>query len=282
MISKTLVYSINDREVKLDVKAEHIVPGKDNVLYVKDGPSIHAPWERDGYIVTNFLYQKLFDSFYSFVYDYIVCNLKKIRSFNTSEFTLDTYHKFVDDKEHLAFLKSVAAGRFGISGISLSKLPFSYKSFDDFVSLVCNKKFTCKKTFYKVFTSNHFWLRIVRPNSNDNNPPHRDNHLMRNRKIVNIYAPIAGSNENSSLPIIPGSHFWSDSDLEITKGKAYINGIKFTNPAIVSSKNELKMITPNPQFGQLMLFTPYAIHGGGRNFNKDLTRISLEMRFWPV
>ena len=42
------------------------------------------------------------------------------------------------------------------------------------------------------------------------------------------------------------------------------------------------MITPNPAFDEVLVFTPYALHGGGVNLNKDTTRVSLEMRFWKI
>jgi len=281
MKSDILKYTINSREISLRVEAEDIIPGRNRVLY-NDDRSIFKPWEQNGFTITQFLDKQKFDDFYEFIHIYFIKNLKKIKYFNTSNFTLDKYHNFVDDKEHLDFLRYVAAGRFGISGIPLSFLPFSYKEFDNLVSELCGKRFTCKKTFYYLYTNSYFWIRVVRPKSKDNNPPHRDSHLKRNKKTVNIYAPIAGSNENSSLPIIPGSHFWSDSELRITNGKAYVENIKFTNPAIVSAEKGLHMITPNPKLGELMVFTPSAIHGGGRNFNDDLTRISLEMRFWPI
>lgn len=282
MISDVLKYNINNRDISLNVVADNIVLGEDNILYLKDGRSIYNDWEKNGYTIAPFLDKQKFDSFYDFIFNFFVDNLRKIKPINTSKFSLETYHNFVDDKEHLMFLKYVAAGSFGMSGIPLSLLPFNYKEFDNLISDLCNKRFSCLKTFYFLFTSNHFWLRIVRPKSKDNNPPHRDNYLSRNKKIINIYAPIAGSNEHSSLPIIPGSHFWPDSELRITTGKAFVENIKFTNPAIVSAKQNLNMITPNPKLGELMVFTPYTIHGGGRNFNDNLTRISLEMRFWPV
>lgn len=282
MKTDVLKYRVNSREISLNVCAEDIVSGENKILYNHDGPSIRSDWEQPGYKITEFLDKHRFTDFYEFVYMHFIKNLKKIKAIDTSLFTLEKYHNFVNDKEHFAFLKSVAAGSFGASGIPLSLLPFSYKDLDNLVSDLCKKKFTCRKTFYYLFTNKHFWLRVVRPKSKDNNPPHRDNYLKRNKKIVNIYAPIAGSNDHSSLPLIPGSHFWSDSELKITKGKAYVQDIRFINPAIVSAKQGLNMITPNPKLGELMVFTPYIIHGGGRNFNDDLTRISLEMRFWPI
>jgi ectoine hydroxylase-related dioxygenase (phytanoyl-CoA dioxygenase family) len=42
------------------------------------------------------------------------------------------------------------------------------------------------------------------------------------------------------------------------------------------------MIRPNPTEKQVLVFTPYMVHGGGYNSNKDETRVSLEMRFWKL
>jgi hypothetical protein len=281
MISSILEYNINTTPIRLNVLSEDIKRGSEEISYLKDGRSIYSDWEDDGFKIVDFLNIDLFSKFYDFINSYFTKNLQKLTNFNTSIFKLEKYHDFVDDSLHLKFLRYIAAGSFGINGIPLKMLPFDYNLFNDLVSENCRKDFTCKKRFYGLFVSNHFWIRVVRPNKNDNNPPHRDCELKRNKKIVNIYAPIAGSNEFSSLPIIPGSHFWADSNLTFTKGKTYVEGVKFTNPAIVKSKLGLNMITPNPELGKLMIFTPYAIHGGGKNLNKDLTRISLEMRFWP-
>jgi hypothetical protein len=73
---------------------------------------------------------------------------------------------------------------------------------------------------------------------------------------------------------------WSEQDIIKTSGNTRVNGLKYTVPAIISAVNGLNLITPNPTFTQAMFFTPYAIHGGGMNFNSDTTRMSLEIRFW--
>jgi ectoine hydroxylase-related dioxygenase (phytanoyl-CoA dioxygenase family) len=39
------------------------------------------------------------------------------------------------------------------------------------------------------------------------------------------------------------------------------------------------MIRPNPMENQLMIFSPYLIHGCAINNNEDITRMSLEVRF---
>ena len=42
---------------------------------------------------------------------------------------------------------------------------------------------------------------------------------------------------------------------------------------------EMKMVRPNPKPGEALIFSPFLIHGAAINGNKDLTRISLELRF---
>jgi ectoine hydroxylase-related dioxygenase (phytanoyl-CoA dioxygenase family) len=97
---------------------------------------------------------------------------------------------------------------------------------------------------------------------------------------LNVYLPLAGSDENSSLPIIPKSHLEKESEYIISDSPCYVNGKKYTVPCIVHRNKGLDMITPNPNEGEIMIFTPNLIHGGGVNNNPNSTRVSLEMRFF--
>lgn len=54
----------------------------------------------------------------------------------------------------------------------------------------------------------------------------------------------------------------------------------FTVPSVVSATRPLTMMRPSPGPNELLVFSPYLIHGGAFNQQKDLTRVSLEMRFW--
>ncbi|RKE98110.1 hypothetical protein [Ichthyenterobacterium magnum] len=38
------------------------------------------------------------------------------------------------------------------------------------------------------------------------------------------------------------------------------------------------MVRPNPKKGEASIFTPFLIHGAAVNKNKDITRVSLELR----
>ena len=183
---------------------------------------------------------------------------------------LKNYHNDITEDEHKMILNS---------------MPYKTNIYSD-IHAFCNY---LEKTIsdilhepVKIF-NNDLWIRICRPNNyceTDYNPCHRDVYLNFYRNIVNIYLPIFGSNENSSLLLQSGSHKWNENETIVTKGGAvfkYINK-KYSVDAIVSSKQPLDMIRPNPKNGQMLLFLPYLIHGCSDN-NNDITRFSLEVRF---
>jgi hypothetical protein len=121
-------------------------------------------------------------------------------------------------------------------------------------------------------------LRISRPGKLDINPPHRDGYLDIWKDTVNLWLPIAGCNEKTSLPIIPGSHYWNEKDVQRTQnGQAKIGGVPYSVPGIVDSKHGLNMIRPNPQPGQALVFTPFIVHGAAVN-RSEKTRMSFELR----
>jgi len=124
-------------------------------------------------------------------------------------------------------------------------------------------------------------IRIVRPNKSDFNPPHRDIYYDNLRNALNCFMPIFGVNIKSSLPILKGSHLWNENMIIRTEKYPIIDGNKFSVPAITKKKDGslLKLIRPKVKYGQVMLFSPYAIHGGGINLGKEV-RISFEFRFW--
>jgi len=282
----TTVIKINDRVLELPIQSEKFAPGKNEILFCLDNSPVgtRLPWIKEGFTI-----EKFFSPSKNYILRQgikkIVTDILNSVGVNTDGFELENYHKFVNDESHLKFADAIRAGSEGTGGISMDKFPLSIDEVDSRISEICETKVTSRKIFdlgggqtYKV---KHFWIRVVRPQHfKDNNPPHRDVHLDRSRGAVNLYFPLAGSTENSSLPIIPYSHFWPESEIIRSYGETYVNGVKYTNPATVASVNGLNLITPNPDPDEVMVFTPYTIHGGGYNFNTDKTRVSLEMRFW--
>ena len=99
------------------------------------------------------------------------------------------------------------------------------------------------------------------------------------RSAINIYVPIAGSDASSSLTLVPGSHQWRESDLVRTARGRRIGGVRYSVPAVLGARHPLTMIRPDPGPEEVLVFSPYLVHGGARNLNLDCTRVSLEMRF---
>ena len=195
----------------------------------------------------------------------------EIKFITNKEINLENYHNEITEEEHKLILNS---------------MPYKknmYSDVEEFTNYLENFISELLHEPIKIFNDD-LWFRICRPsniNENDYNPCHRDVYLDFYRNIVNIYLPVIGSNENSSLTIQPYSHKWNENETMVTKGGAFFKhqNKKYSVDAIVASMNPLNMIRPNPKENQLMLFSPYLIHGCANNDNKDITRISLEVRF---
>lgn len=195
----------------------------------------------------------------------------EIISVVNKDFALENYHKFITEEEHKLILNSMPYKKDMYPDV---------KEFSEYLEKMISD---IVGESVKIFNDD-LWFRICRPskiNDNDYNPCHRDVYLDFYRNIVNIYLPVVGSNEKSALTIQSGSHKWSESDTMVTQGGAFFKtqNKKYSVDAIVASKYPIEMIRPNPSVSQLMLFSPYLIHGCAQNNNEDTTRISLEVRF---
>ena len=206
-------------------------------------------------------------------YNHLLQTFLKTEIFkNTNkEVDLEKYHEVISDDEHTNILNSMPYKKHVNANIHL---------FANYLECIVSNKLNKK---VKIFNDD-LWFRICRPTviyKNDFNPCHRDIYLDFYRNIVNIYLPVVGSNELSSLNIHPGSHKWNENKTYITNGGAYFKASnkKYSVDAIIASKQPLNMIRPNPNENQMMLFSPYLIHGCANNDNLDITRISLEVRF---
>jgi len=248
---------------------EVLLHGDDNVV-------AGAPWEPEGYTIANFLTPGEFNILAEDLRKRVHRAVEKFAPVCTvplSSFSLAQYHRTIsNDENHLA----VAMGT--REGFPASELPIPIAEFERRISAVCR----CDLSVINPRMDDaNFYIRIVRPSAKgDNNPPHRDVWLDRLRDGVNLYLPIEGSNERSSLPIVPASHHWKESEIERTASGTKVDGATYRVPAVTGASQEFAMIRPNPRPGQMMLFSPYLIHGGGANFNLDVTRISVEMRFF--
>ena len=184
---------------------------------------------------------------------------------------LENYHRAVTDEIHNEFIKGFSKG----FEVSLLK---ELKFLDDDISKITSRNASPKSPYDG---NSYFWMRIIRPGVLENNPAHKDVYLDYLRNAVNIYFPIIGSTKKSSLSIMPKSHKQNEKNILRTTSGAKVGKRQFTVPAILQINDSLDLTRPNPQRDEMMVFSPYLVHGAGINEEDDITRISLEMRFWP-
>jgi ectoine hydroxylase-related dioxygenase (phytanoyl-CoA dioxygenase family) len=237
--------------------------GNDVILITNDSDLLeNTNFKDDGFIVLDIK---------DFHEDLVLFLKRKISHIINNSIRLEDYHTTVSEHQHSDILNSMPYKR------NNDKFTIDLCSYLEFkISKTLNRR-------VKIFNDD-IWIRICRPTikfPNDFNPCHRDVYLDFYKNLVNIYLPISGSNEKSSLNISPGSHKWNENKTRVTSGGAHFKSInkKYSVDAIVSSKVPLNMIKPNPSLNQIILFSPYLIHGCSNNDNSDITRFSLEIRF---
>lgn len=187
------------------------------------------------------------------------------------DFALDQYHTLVrNSQSHFAALDKTKL-------LQTEIFPGGISILEDRISAICGVPLKAHNPFddQRIF---HF--RVVRPNSKDNNPLHRDVWLEDFDNCINLYIPVAGSSKLSSLIIIPGSHYWPESKVERTIHGAIINGTKFNVPAVTAIQGSYATARPDPRENEVLVFSPYLIHGGSVNLDLNKTRISIEIRLW--
>lgn len=267
-------YSVNGRTVAYDADNQTTRGGRRVLLESARDLTLGHAWQRKGYTI-----ERLFDrdeTFEAFMAATDRCLRACWRAAGIQfpdAVPLDRYHTIVDDHEkHLAAVqqtKLLTIGNFPVPVTALIRRVSTL--------LGCDVKAHNPYDDQEVF---HF--RVIRPASGDNNPLHRDVWLEDYADCINLYIPIAGSDEHSSLILLPGSHLWPESKLVRTIGGALINGVQYNVPAVVSIDGAFEAVRPDPRANEFLLFSPYLIHGGAVNLNKDTTRISIELRLWKA
>jgi len=270
-------YMIEGQEVVLDI-SEVPVTGDEICLLDQDvNLADGCPWHNNGFVVAPILDKALFDNLYNGVTDLVLAGLRHAGCVMDADiFDLEQYHVHCTSSDvHLRvieFLRQKA---------EIKNLPLDYSYLDEAISLLCDKSVSCNVINQPA--SGYFFIRIVRPFPHqDNNPPHKDAWLDHLRNAINLYFPLTGSDQKSSLSLVSGSHLWRESSIPRTRAGAEINGVKYSVPSVVLDEEVevIEMIRPKVEVGEGLIFSPYLIHGGAVNLNADKTRVSLEMRFW--
>ena len=273
--NKKVEYIIGGRSKEMSISG-YFSRGENKIILDEDHNLIeNLPWSDIGYVVEDFKNEDFLLDCKSKLKN-LICGFVHKRTDSVFD-NLEQYHKYVDKASHFKIISDL------YDKVSFTKLGIDKKIIEKRVSEILDCEVSTKNPHMsdnQHLNEDVFHIRIVRPLEGDNNPYHRDAWLDRLRHAVNIYIPLWGSDENSSLSLIPKSHKWKESDIERTREGDIVNGNEYTVPAVTWTKYGLESIRPNPSEGEFMIFSPYLIHGGSVNFNNNITRISLELRFW--
>ncbi|HEX5171149.1 MAG TPA: phytanoyl-CoA dioxygenase family protein [Cyclobacteriaceae bacterium] len=265
-------YEVNGRAIEYFSEGEKQV-GKPIVLSERDiDLTKNTAWHQQGYTVKEvFSSCDEYTRFQEEARKLLVNRWRDAGLIIAHHFTLEKYHEATTTQElHLSAIEQTKL-------LPVKEFPLGIELLEERISSIIGEQLRAHNPFddQRIF---HF--RVIRPESGDNNPLHRDVWLEDYKDCINLYIPIAGSDEQSSLILVPGSHLWPDSKIEKTKHGAIINKQRFNVPAVTNIFGPFEMIRPNPQPGEVLVFSPYLIHGGAVNLNPNKTRISIEVRLW--
>lgn len=215
---------------------------------------------RDGYVIKKLLSKKDFALLKTELEKFVK---KHLKSLGIEIDDLTQYHNVVDDEIHYKMVNRVYDNNY------FDVINFDITLIENRISEILNRKLVIKDDYYH--DSKKINVRIIRPNSNDYSPVHRDTWLDKLKESgINLYVPLWGSNENSSLVVIKGSHKW------VNLKRVEVDN--FTVPQLVTD-NTLNFIRPNPSDNEVLIFYPKTLHGGLGNYSSE-TRFSLEVRLY--
>ncbi len=263
-------FTIDGKPYEVEIEGSFF-GGEDAILFSEKGNIIeHCSWLKEGYTKEKIAETNEFLELKTNI-EFILFKILKENNISFDDhFTLENYHHYVrTDAQHQSVIEKT---RF----LTSADFKINTTRLIEKISKLVGKKLDIVNP---KLPEEIIIMRINRPSSLDINPFHRDGYLSIWENILNIWIPLAGCTNESSLSLIPGSHYWNENDIVRTEAKgASINGLKYQVPAIISHKTGLHAIRPNPSYGEALIFTPFIVHGAALNKQTDTTRISLELR----
>jgi len=264
-------YEVSGRKISYEVGGEREY-GTDQIM-LTDAVDLTSKtrWHKKGFTVEPLFPSTQFEEFKKNTNTLLVELWRKAGLLIHENFPIDQYHTVASNQP--IHLRAVDQTKL----LSTSLFPINISLLEQRISEICGQLLEVRNPWdgQRVF---HF--RVIRPQSGDNNPLHRDVWLEDYDNCINLYIPVAGSNEHSSLILFPGSHLWPESRVERTTKGAQINNSKYNVPAVTAIKGAYSVARPDPKENEVLVFSPYLIHGGAVNLNTDITRISIEIRLW--
>lgn len=253
--------------------------GDDQVLFDQNGVLANAPWRQAGYGVAEIFSEAERRDLVAGTGEILTRIFRELGYEVPAGFQPQDYHRVVTTAAaHQEVIRRTRT-------LSNRDFPLSVDDIADRVSRVVGRRLSAHNPLLKALghPAEVVILRISRPNSLDINPPHRDGYLEIWKQTLNLWIAVAGCEGRSSLPVLPESHWWNEKDVCRTAARgASINGLTYHVPAILKTRLGLHMIRPTPRAGEILLFSPFLIHGAAVNQNPDTTRVSFELRLFDA
>lgn len=228
-------------------------------------------WYKDGYSVFNVFNKEQLNNVFLGI-THTVKRLIENLNIDTSDFKLEDYHHYIkNDDDHFNVVnktRDLFSEHFNFDILDLIYF------FENKIGIKLSDKYP------KTGERWHIIIRINRPHSNDFNPPHQDFDDATQEPMVNVWMPICGVDDETSLCIVKGSHLIPMSKIEKSVNGGALGTNKYRVRMIKSwgDSNELSRININQ--GEVLFFTPFLIHGMAYNNNDNKTRVALEFRLF--
>jgi hypothetical protein len=271
---------IEDTKYNFNVGADAIFGfGENEILSQKNSDIAYGqPWYNNGFTEIDFLSNDEFITLKNEITQSIKTILEATLKCSLVDFKLEDYHKFITNNDDHLLVVSQTRDLFE-DNVTIN-LPFIKRKIENILHLKLTD--IVPGTNYKM----HLIIRINRPNSNDFNPPHKDIYEFYDEykltpKMINCWIPVAGVNINSSLPLAPSSHLISENKIERTFTGGYFEGNKYRVRIIKKWDGSNNLIRSKAKYGQILLFSPYLVHGVAIN-NTSQTRVALELRLFET
>jgi ectoine hydroxylase-related dioxygenase (phytanoyl-CoA dioxygenase family) len=257
--------------VDIDLTGSNLEFGSKRILAEQNNDTLKTQeWYPDGYTIHSILMPQEFNDLKSSIAKKIGDIFSQLSIKLPDEQILENYHIYIDNS-NLIHEKIINFTR----NLTFEDFDFNFEIIQKRISKLL--KLPLSKNNHLLNTS-YVIVRINRPESNDYNPPHRDAYLDLWENSINVWIPISGVGQSSTLPIAPRSHLISEDLVQRTVGESIVNGRRYHVPAITSWGGENQLIRPTVNYGEALIFTPYLIHGVAKNMQKNATRIALELR----
>ena len=277
-VKKVINYEINGEVVPVWVPSDQLYArGNDEILSNSlSDITYNQSWYKKGLTTFNFLNSGEFHLLKSGIQSTIKNILVKVLSINSDGFSLERYHQYVrDDYSHFKIVSRTRDLFPNDFNFEISKIIPKFESF-------LSHKLTDVNSDTK--EKAHIIVRINRPFSGDYNPPHKDMYEQYDAngilpKFVNFWVPIAGVTNKTSLPIVEGSHLIPESSVSRTLGNSIVGDNEY-RVRFVKDWGSNALVRSSVNYGEVLIFSSYLIHGLALNQEKDMTRVALEFRLF--